>query len=333
MKVVRTVVGDIPQEQLGITATHEHLCCDERLCDCGLGGDDSTFPVPKSGKGLFRGKMILADSAMVVRELQDFRAAGGRAIVEVTVHGWGRNVSVLHRISTWAHVPVVATSGFYVERCHPAFVRERDTQELADLLVGELTVGADGTSIRTGLLKVALSRPVIEGAEKKCAEAVALAQIETGFGITTHSERRFELQGGNLGMELLDLFESYGVDPGRVIIGHTDGKADVRQLAALAERGAYVQLDMIGHLCWLLDDTRVDLVRRLVDLGYEDRLLLSSDCCNILDLKTGGGNGYDHVLRDFVPRLREAGLNSSVLDRILVKNPATALAINSDDAR
>jgi phosphotriesterase-related protein len=276
--------------------------------------------------------MVLRDPDLIVAELAGFYAAGGRAIAEMTASGWGRDVAVLKDISERSGVHVIAISGFYIEDCLPAFVDESSIEELEEGVVHEVAVGADGTDIRTGLLKSGISRPVIEGLEAKCARAVAGAQKRTGLAITTHTSAssRFEVEGGNIGMQHLDLFESEGVDPARVIIGHTDENGDIRQLEALARRGATVQFDVIGKTHWLLDETRVELLCQLVDKGYEDRLLLSSDRCREIELKAHGGPGYDHVLRDFVPRLRQAGFDDGLLQRILVENPARVLAFDPE---
>jgi phosphotriesterase-related protein len=152
------------------------------------------------------------------------------------------------------------------------------------------------------------------------------------LAITTHTSAssRFEVPGGNLGMQHLDLFEEEGVDPSRVIIGHTDEKVDIRNLVAMARRGAYLQFDVIGKLHWMLDETRVEVLCQLVDKGYEKHLLLSSDRCREMELKARGGPGYDHVLRDFVPRLREAGFDDALLSCILVDNPARVLAFDPE---
>lgn len=64
MRRVRTVLGDIAPENLGVTAAHEHLWCDQRL------GRDPDFP----GHGE---KMVLRDHALVVEEVSHFRRAGG----------------------------------------------------------------------------------------------------------------------------------------------------------------------------------------------------------------------------------------------------------------
>jgi phosphotriesterase-related protein len=262
-------------------------------------------------------------------ELAAFKQAGGRAVAEMTVHGWGRDVAALKEISARSGVHIIATSGFYVERCHPEFVAHSSVEELEAFLVKELITGADGTHICTGLLKSAISRPVIEGAERKCALAIARAQRRTGVAITTHSSAasRFEVAGGNVGLMLLDLFEAEGLDPARVIIGHTDSNPDIRQLATLAKRGAYIEFDLIGRTHRLLDETRVELLCRLVDLGYVNHLLLSADICRVTDWKVAGGAGYDYVLLHFVPKLYEAGFDDFLIHRILIENPARVLSI------
>jgi phosphotriesterase-related protein len=321
VKFVRTVCGDIAPADLGPTATHEHLYCDSRLCRPNMDFPASLYT-----------PMTLRDDDLIAGELEAFREAGGRAIVEVTVHGWGRDVSVLRQLSERTGLHVVATAGFYIEECQPDFVAGASAEALAEFLVGELTEGADGTSIRPGLLKSAIGRPVIEGPEAKCARAVAQAHRRTGVAITTHTSAgvRFEVEGGNTGLPHLDLFEREGVDPSRVIVGHTDENADVRQLAELARRGAYVQFDVIGKTHWLLDETRIELLCRLAELGFGDHLLLSTDRARLSEMKANGGPGYDHLLRNFVPRLREAGFDEAGLDKILVQNPARALSIETE---
>ena len=119
--VVRTVRGDIAPEELGVTAPHEHLYCDQRLCRSEL-----DFP------GTYA-KMVLLNVDTIVAELVDFHAAGGRAIAEMTTSGWGRDVVVLKDISERADIHVVAISGFYVEDCHPPYVADTSIDDLAEL--------------------------------------------------------------------------------------------------------------------------------------------------------------------------------------------------------
>ncbi len=318
MKRVRTVLGDIAPEDLGITSTHEHLWCDQGMC--------RTPDFPRSGEIMF-----LQDLDMVVDETKRYHAAGGRAIVEVTVHGWGRDLTVLAEISRRTDLHVIATAGYYVEACHPSFVPDSTCEELTDFLVNEVTQGADDTAYRAGVLKAAVGAARIEGNEEKCIRAVARAQLRTGAAITTHTSAsaRFHIDGGNAGTMFLDLFEEEGVDLNRVIIGHCDENADIRQLAELISRGAYVQFDVIGKEHWLLDTTRADLVAALVANGHAQRLLLSGDRNRVSEMHVSGGKGYDYVVRAFVPMLRERDVGDADLQRMLVRNPAEILAIQT----
>jgi predicted metal-dependent phosphotriesterase family hydrolase len=316
---IQTVTGPISPETLGVTFMHEHLLCDQRRCR----PDGLRRP---GGEGNL---MVLDDIEIAIREMREIRDLGADAIVEVTMQAWGRDVRALRGISEATGMKVVATSGFYVEHCHPAFVEEQTIDGLAAGLVTELTRGVGDSGIRTGLLKSAISRPVVEGPEEKCARAVARAHLATGATITTHTSgsSRFEIAGGNIGMLLLDVLESERVDLHRVIIGHVDENVDIRNLERLCRRGAYVQFDVIGKHHWMLDETRADLITRLVEKGYVDHLLLSMDRARKAELKSYGGLGYAYLLTHFVPMLRAAGLSDETIREIMVANPRRALMI------
>ncbi len=319
MARVQTATGSIPPETLGVTYTHEHILCDQRRCR------QDGLRTRERDAGL----MVLQEPDVLIRELRELKALGADAMVEVTMQAWGRDVLGLRRIAEATGLRIIATSGFYVEQCHPAFVPHQSVDELAETLIKEITEGVDGTGIRTGLLKAATSRPVLEGPEAKCTRAVARAQRATGAAITTHTSAsaRFEIPGGNAGVAFLDLFEAEGVDPRRVIIGHTDENADIRNLALLCRRGAYVQFDVIGKSHWLLDETRADLAAELVARGFGDHLLLSTDRNRMFELRAGGGPGYAHLLTGFVPMLRERDVPEGAIQHMLIDNPRRALAI------
>ena len=319
MSHIQTVRGPIPPDQLGVTQTHEHLWCNQALCRT----RDRWRPANP------RALMILDELDVAIEELKEVRALGGGAIVEATVGGWGRDVAKLRELSETTGLHVIACGGYYVEACHPVWAKDLDVDALAQVLVREATEGADGTEITIGILKSAISRPVIEGEEERCARAVARAQLRTGLTITTHTSGniRFEIEGGNIGMQHLDLFEAEGVDPSRVIVGHTDENADIRFLEALCRRGAYVQFDVIGKQHWMLDETRAELAANLIQRGFGQQLLLGSDRARKTELLKYGGSGYRHLLRTFVPMLRSAGLDEAMIRMLLVENPARALQV------
>jgi predicted metal-dependent phosphotriesterase family hydrolase len=321
MGYIQTVTGPIAPATLGITYMHEHLLCDQRRCRA------DGLRRPGSEGNL----MVLDDMDIAVREMREINRLGADAIVEVTMQAWGRDVPRLRQISESTGMKIVATSGFYVEHCHPAFVGERTIDDLATDLASEITNGVGDTGVRTGLLKSAISRPVVEGSEEKCARAVARAHLATGATITTHTSgsSRFEIPGGNIGMLLLDVLESEGVDPHRVIIGHVDENVDIRNLERLCHRGAFVQFDVIGKQHWMLDETRADLIVELVRRGHGAHLLLSMDRARKSELKSYGGLGYAYLLTHFVPMLQEAGLPEGIIREIMVDNARRALTFQA----
>ena len=91
-------------------------------------------------------------------------------------------------------------------------------------------------------------------------------------------------------------------------------------------RGAFLQIDHVGFDAYQPDDRRADHVARLVADGFVDQLLISSDVCMRSHLRLYGGKGYDHVLRVFVPMLRERGVSDDDIRRIMVDNPRRAFA-------
>ena len=68
------------------------------------------------------------------------------------------------------------------------------------------------------------------------------------------------------------------------------------------------------------------MVVKLIESGYADNLMFSSDFSNGAQLKRNGGGGYAKTVTVFAPKLREAGVKMETLHGILVDNPRRFLA-------
>src|SRR5688500_12050499 len=112
---IRTVLGDILPDELGICLPHEHVWCHQALAP-----RPELFGLSRSTSSWMR----LNDEDRMLAELIAYRQAGGRSIVDVTCDGWGRDLDVLARLSDAAGVHIIATAGFYIEPCMPPFVAE-----------------------------------------------------------------------------------------------------------------------------------------------------------------------------------------------------------------
>ena len=311
---VMTVTGEVPGDQLGPTAVHEHLYCDISV---------------HSG----RADNILTDVPLMVDELAHVRQAGGRTIVDVTPEGIGREPAMLKALSEGSGVQVVSGIAFYTEDTYPTWVRGASESEIADYFVREIEEGRDG--VRAGLIGELAShnaeRPdpaayrLTEG-ETHVFRAAALAQRRTGVAITTHAAL------GRGGHAQLAVLEAAGADPARVAIGHCDAHwhanpdLDLAYYLPILERGAYCSFDLIGWTELAPDEVRAERIAALVRLGYARRIVLGSDTCRRSQLRANGGRGLDFLWTSFLPRLAALGVAETDINRMLADAPRRLLA-------
>ncbi|NKB70034.1 MAG: phosphotriesterase-related protein [Candidatus Latescibacteria bacterium] len=300
---VITVNGPIDPAEMGIAQTHEHLQIDA-MDHYGSYG------------------FVIDDEELVVDELRAFTQAGGRTVCDVTVDEIGRNPAALARISQAAGIHVVMGAGWYREFGYPSYVEERTSNELADMLVGDIEEGVGDSGIRAGFIgEIGTGRHYIKPAEERVFRAAALAQRRTGVVISTHTTR-----WGTLALEQIDMLEEFGADLSRIIIGHLGDRRGVHHLLPIAARGVYVEVDNIGYLDYQPESVRADNVAGLVAEGLVDQVLLSEDICMLDHLAAHGGKGYGYLLETFVPMLRQRGVADRDIERMLVDNPARAFS-------
>jgi predicted metal-dependent phosphotriesterase family hydrolase len=157
--------------------------------------------------------------------------------------------------------------------------------------------------------------------ERKVFRAIGRAHLATNIPIFTHTGIP-----GKSALEQLDILEDAGVDPKHIVIGHlgnlVDPNTEVHR--AICRRGAFVGFDRQGGPN---DDQVVPIVMSLIDAGYADNLLFSSDFANANALKRNNKErGYAQTLTVFVPKLKKAGAGDEVLRQIMNDNPRRFLA-------
>lgn len=124
-----------------------------------------------------------------------------------------------------------------------------------------------------------------------------------------------------------------GMSADRVIFSHMDEHLDRDYHLAVAESGAVLEYDTFGSEFYFgglfkdpTDEERMEYVRMLVGLGYEDQLVLSSDVWVKSAMRAYGGMGYDHVLKRIVPELMGSyGIEAGTIDAMLVRTPRRLL--------
>ena len=160
--------------------------------------------------------------------------------------------------------------------------------------------------------------------------AAAKAHLRTGLPIFTHTPH----EGcAKCALDQLEIHTSLGVKPEKLCIGHLGGLVEDPIAAThklIAKQGAFVGIDAVGHFIPSAqpagDYLKVRMVLALLDAGYEDRILFSSDFAHQDCLQRYWGAGYSTVARVFAPKLRHAGVKEMAIHKILVENPRRFLA-------
>lgn len=304
MSKIRTVTGDIEPSALGITLLHEHLL---------------TMP-PATVKDR---DLELSNEAVMTMELAHFFSAGGRAVVEMSPTDYGRNPLGLKRLSEATGVHIVAITGWIKEALYTTWSAGRGEQELADEIIADIESGMNGTSIRAGVIKAGSSKNTITAEEEKVFRAAAIAYRETGALVSTHTE------AGTIGLEQGNLLISCGVPAERILIGHCDRNLDWDYHLALAKLGVTLGYDQIGKEKYYPDSERVAFIKRLVEHGFGGQIALSGDLARQSYFPGYGGwkgPGFTYILWRFAPWLHEEGVDTAVIDHMLVDTPRRLLA-------
>lgn len=338
---VMTVRGPVPVEALGVTLMHEHLLIDAsswwRGPDSPAGARGAEGPVDPSIVGDLRmdpfanrDNCVLGDPIATIEELSVFRDLGGATVVDQTSASIGRDPVALRGISEATGLHVVMGAGFYLEPSQPPRVKGMGVQDIADEIVRDAIEGVDGSGIRAGIIGEIGVSADFTPAEQRSLRGAARAQVRTGLPLSVH------LPGWRRrGREVLDIVAGEGGDVGRTVLCHMNPSGDdLDYQAGLAERGAFIEYDMVGMDYYYADqdaqspcdEENARNVVRLARNGYLDRILLSQDVFLKMMLTRHGGFGYGYILRHFVPRLRRHGLEEEQIRQLLVGNPRSVFA-------
>jgi len=288
---------------------HEHVVCDISL-----------------HSGYENNRMTDVDAA--IAEVAAYRDAGGGSLVDVTTEDIGRDPAALMLVSEATGVNIITTTGWYAESTYPREVEIGDVALLASEMIDEAVHGIGDTGIRPGVIgELGAKTAEISTAEEVVLRAAARTHAETGLAIVLHSALN------RPGLSQVRILREHGVTSDRIIVSHADIvwhediREDLSYHLTLLDMGCYLSFDTIGWLEFSPEPHKIACITAILDRGYSDRVLLSSDLCRRTFYHAHGGRGYDYVIKSFVPLLREIGVTESELHRILITNPAEVLAV------
>lgn len=299
---VMTVLGPIHPDQLGVCHHHEHILSDPAA----LTRHDPEYRLDRID--------------LACEELESFFTVGGRAMVDASTPDYGRDLNGLRTIAQRVPVHIIAVAGRHQHLHSSRMVNALDRDKLAL----EIQSDIDG-EVRPGLIAFGTSLDEITPVEEVAARAAATVAVATGYPVSTHAE------AGTMAHEQLDLMESEGLEPGRVIVGRLDRRLDMPglpYLLSIAHRGAWISFDQVGQARHGPDALKAETLVALAEAGYGDQLLVSQGLSRASDLVAYGGKpGWIHLLERFAIDLMEAGAGATLVRTLLIDNPARALSI------
>jgi phosphotriesterase-related protein len=311
--IIRTLLKDMPPAALTGSAVlfHEHLSM-------------------KSSRAMANPNEphFTDDVDMMIEEVRIAGKEGVGCIVDGGHPDMYRNIDALKRIAKESGVPIVASGGYYMQRTYPAALKAQSADQIAEQLIAEAksqNLGAFGEIGQEG--------GVLTAEETKVFQAVGKVQARTGLPIFTHNAYTGTRQPANpvpkdAGLRQLDVLEAAGAQAQQVAIGHMccldDPKAEIG--IQIAKRGAFVGFDRVTIQQIIPDASRAAMIMAMVDAGYANNVLISSDFYNGASTKNKGGNGVAQAWTVFAPMLRKAGLPEATLHQIMFDNPRRFLA-------
>lgn len=309
MSFIRTVLGDIAPEDLGVCYSHEHIIMDASY----MTEQNPDFLLNSVDCGL--------------RELKELKKMGVSAVVDSMPCNGARNVAKLAAISDESGIHIVAPTGVHLRKYYEPGHWDRfyHHEQLAEIFVAEIEDGIDAhnyngpfpsrMSCRAGLIKVA-STQQFNGQALQSFAAAAVAQKQTGCPILTHAEE------GETALKQAQFLQQHSADLNHVVLSHLDRKPDANYHREVLKTGVTIEYD--SHFRWgnKQPNPTLELLRELLP-EFPDQIVLGMDAARRSYWKSYGGNpGLSYLYGNFRHQMSEAGIGDELIHKVFVSTPA-----------
>ncbi len=304
----RTVLGDRPVMEMGLTYAHEHIVID----DCYVTAKHPEF--------------LLNDVSRISTELTSFYNSGGRTVVDTMPANSGRNIFKSVQVSQNSGVNIILPTGLHLEIYYPEnHWRYYSTEdELTRLFIADIEEGIDQfdysgplvkrTPHKAGLIKLATGDDSFTKHQELIFRAVVNAHLETGAPILTHT---------NFGKQALEqalLFEKLGANLQHVVLSHVDRAMDVDYNRAVLEVGVRVEYDSAFRWKKGQSNYTLDLLEKLLP-NYPEQITMGMDMAKNAYWKSYGGlPGLNYLIETIPDFLKSKGLEE-YYQQVFFENP------------
>ena len=310
MTQINSVLGPIDSSDLGFTLMHEHVMV-------AASGLSKSYP---DLLGPNREERAIAC-------LKKAKAAGINTLLDATTFDLGRDPELLRYVAFESGVNLINVTGWWLDV--PRFMLGVGANQMADEFIRDINEGFRGTDIKAGMLKCAADFEGVTPPLETMARAVARAHLQTGVPIMVHS-----YPTGHVATRQIEIFREEGVDLTRVKIDHSNDTTDTDYLKWILDQGCFLGLDRYpGRL--VSPHMRTVTLKRLMDMGYAERLCPSHDCIclHIHNEQADGSIPAEHAFtasnpdqylymhRQVIPELLQMGATQADIDMLFIDNP------------
>lgn len=298
MRLFKTVLGDIPISELGITLPHEHICC----------YSEYLYGMAKN-KYLDKEKLQKV-SVKYLKELKTKYKLN--TFVDCTPVNIGRDVALLKEVSQKSGVNIICSTGFY-------YTEETVLYNSSAELIAEYII-KDAEDINAGIIKCAVENEILSEFNKKLIFASALAQKTLRLPMVLHTNAN-----NKNGLKALELLLTEDVNPQAITVSHLSDTEDLEYIKQIAEIGCFIGLDRLYDNCSeKYISKKIETVAELCDAGYEDKILLSHDALffNGFEEKPTINKcpRFSYCFDNILPKL-----SNQLAQKIMIENPIKML--------
>lgn len=349
VKKIQTVCGEINPNELGFTLTHEHLL----MVNPWINKPKKLSKISKYSQKItlenrddvlhhifdYEDNMILIDVNDSIENIKEFILDyDGKSVVDLSFEMSGRDPGALRHISKHSGANIIMTTGRYIDSTLSDDEKKRTVKDIEKQILDEFENGVGEKKIKPGCIKMSVSKNPNEcESETRGLRGGARARNKIGCCMYVHTAI-FE-KYNNL---ILDILKEEKVDLNKVVLCHCDATGDDWEYHdSLAKRGATIEYDEFGteghtnyaslteggqrNVYLPYDGDRIKYVKKQIDLGNINKIVLSGDMCCKINYKKWGGAGYSHIPKNIIPKMKHFGITDEQIHIMTVENPKNLL--------
>lgn len=296
--MIKTVLGDIKEDALGITLPHEHICC------------YSEYAYRMAGKAYLDKELLVKTAVAFLKELKEkYRLS---TFVDCTPVNIGRDLDILKQVAEQSEVNIICSTGFYYT--DEPVLYHTSAERICDWIV------SDAEAVNAGIIKCAVEQEKTGEFQEKLLRATAMAHLDSGLPIVMHTNA----QNQNA-RKALEILLGAGVPQKAITVGHLSDTSDLNFVKEVASYGCFLGLDRLyENTSEKYVDQKVSVLAELCRAGYEDQILLSHDAAffNGFDAETKMINQprFAYCFEYILPKLPK-----ELSDKIMIGNPTRML--------